>query len=336
MGRAALVAAACLGARAGAAETAHDFYLCVTLSGQGQVMGTAKVPVRSGLYRSADRVTFEHVGHSHIRVFGVTPDPREPETLFLTTLEGVVRGRERGAKWRVMTGWDMTEGKGIAFDPNAPDHLYAGLPDGIAFSPDRGQTWQRRQDGIRRAYTHPVVVDRTQAGRVLAGTEKGLFVSEDAGKSWVNVLPTEKVVYDIKQSPHDPKVFFAVTSVDGAWRSADGGRTWRTVAGVPRDRTLHNCSFDPRDPRRLAVAGWGLGVLVSEDGGETWEERNGGLPRKEVWRVALDPDLPGRMYTAPHLKPLFASDDHGRTWRPIAFEQVIAFDMVFVPRKGGR
>ena len=327
---AALALAAALPA---AAETKHDFYLCVTLSGQGQVMGTSRVPVRSGLYRSEDRANFEHIGFSHIRMFGLAPDPREPDTLWLTTLEGVVRARDGGRTWRIMTGWDMTEGKGIAFDPNAPDHLFAGLPDGIAFSPDRGRTWVRRQAGIQRAYTHPILVDRTRAGRVLAGTEQGLFVTDDAGLTWRRALATEKTVYDIRQSPHDPRAFFAVTSSDGAWRSADGGETWTPVPGVAKEATLHNVEYDRNDPRRIAVAGWGLGVRVSDDGGATWSERNGGLPRKDVWRVALDPDRPGRMFTAPHLKPLHMSEDHGRTWRPVAFEQTIAFDMVFVPRR---
>lgn len=316
-----------------AAELAHDFYLCVTLSGQGQVMGGAKIPVASGLYRSSDRQTFEHVGFSHIRVFGATPDIRDPDTLFLTTLDGVVRAKERGSKWRIMTSWDMTEPKGIAFDPHAPDHIFAGLPDGIAFSADRGQTWQRRQDGIRRAYTHPIVVDRTKAGRVLAGTELGLYVSDDAARTWRRVLPTEKTVYDIKQSPHDARTFLAVTSSDGAFRSDDGGETWQRIARVPREHTLHNCDFDRADPKRLLIAGWGAGVLVSEDGGATWNDRTAGLPKREIWRACTDPDIPGRLYAAPHLQPLQASDDYGRTWRPLAFEQVIAFDFIFVPRK---
>lgn len=315
-----------------AAELKHDLYLCATLSGQGQVMGGGKV-APSGLYRSRDRQTFEHLGFSHIRVFGVTPDIRDPDTLFLTTLDGVIRAAEGGRKWRIMTSWNMTEPKGIALDPNAPDHVFAGLPDGIAFSPDRGQTWERRHEGIRRGYTHPIVVDRTKAGRVLAGTEHGIFVTEDAARTWQRVLPTEKTVYDIKQSPHDPRVFLAVTSSNGAFRSDDAGRTWQPIPGVGADRTLHNCDFDRNDAQRLLIAGWGAGVLVSDDGGRTWQDRTAGLPKRDIWRACLDPDIPGRIYAAPHLQPLYASDDHGRTWRPIAFEQVMAFDMVFVPRK---
>lgn len=315
------------------AEPKHDMYLCVTLSGQGQVMGGNKIPVRSGLYRSGDRENFEHLGFSHIRVFSVTHDVRDPDTLFITLLDGIVRASDRGQSWRIMTSWDMTEPKGIAFDPNAPEHIYAGLPDGIAVSRDRGESWERMDKGIQRDYTHPITVDRTKSGRVLAGTEKGLFVTEDGARSWKRVLPTEKTVYDIRQSPHNPRDFLAVTSVDGAFRSANGGRTWRPIAGVPKKYTLHNCDFDRSDANRLVIAGWGLGVLVSEDGGRTWSDRTDGLPSREIWRACTDPDIPGRLYAAPHLQPLHVSDDLGRTWRPLAFEQVMAFDIVFVPRK---
>jgi photosystem II stability/assembly factor-like uncharacterized protein len=316
----------------GAAEVKHDMYLCLNLSGQGQVMGTGKAVIRSGLYRSTDRQEFQHLGFNHIRVFGAAADLRDPRTLFVTTLDGVIRAGEGGTKWRRVTSWDMTEPKGIAFDPNAPNDIYVGLPDGVAVSRDRGETWSRAQEGIRRGYTHPVIVDRTRAGRVLIGTELGLYLTEDAARTWRKVLETEKTVYDIRQSPHDPQSFLAVTSSNGAFRSADAGRTWTRIAGVPTQHTLHNVDFDRADAKRLVIGGWGLGVLVSEDGGANWIDRSAGLPSKEIWRACTDPDFPNRLYAVPHLKPLFVSDDFGRTWRPLAFDGAIAFDILFVPR----
>jgi hypothetical protein len=146
------------------------------------------------------------------------------------------------------------------------------------------------------------------------------------------VQPTVKVTYDIRQSPADPKAMLAVTSADGAFWSDDAGRTWRTVAGVPRDRTLHNCDFDRSEAQRIVIGGWNCGVLVSEDGGRTWTERSTGLPNREIWRVAADPDVPNRIYAAPNLAPLHVSDNWGRNWRPCAFEKAIVYDIVFLAR----
>jgi len=319
------------GAAAAAPEWEHDLYVCANLSGQSGVMGRTGA-ARSGLYRSSDRQSFEHLGPHHIRMFTVTYDPREVSTLYLGALDGVLRTRDGGRSWRILTSWDMTEPHAVAFDRQAPAHIYAGLPDGIAVSHDRGQTWMRRHEGIRRAYTQTVTIDRTRAGRVLAGTEKGIFLTEDGARTWRLVQATEKVTYDLRQSPHDAAKFFAVTSSDGALWSDDAGRSWRRVAGIPADRTLHNGEFDPADARRLVVCGWGCGVMVSEDGGRTWLDRTAGLPNREVWSVAIDPDRPGRMYAAPFLEALYVSDDFGRSWRPLFFDKAIVFSLAFVPR----
>lgn len=315
-----------------AAENKHDLYFCVNLSGQGSVMGRA-TPMASGLFRSNDRQTFEHVGFSHIRTFAATYDPREPDTLWVSVLDGVLRGRDRGKTWRRMTGWDITEPKAILFDLNAPDHIYIGLPDGIGVSRDRGETWQRMSEGIRRGYTHCLEIDRTKAGRVLAGTELGIYLTEDGARTWKKVQATGKVTYDIRQSPFEPGAYLAVTSTDGALRSKDGGRTWETIQSVPKTHTLHFGHFDPHDARRLVICGWEAGVLVSENGGETWTDRSEGLPNRQIWCVTPDPDFPGRLYAAPYLKPVYVSDDFGRTWSPLCFEKAIVYNFMFAPRK---
>jgi photosystem II stability/assembly factor-like uncharacterized protein len=188
-------------------------------------------------------------------------------------------------------------------------------------------------EGIRRSYTHPLIVDRTKAGRVLAGTELGIYLTEDGAQTWRLVQPTAKVVYDIRQSPHDPRSMLAVTSSDGALRSSDAGRTWRKIDGVPAEHTLHYGHFDPHDARRLVICGWDVGVRVSEDAGATWSDRTDGLPNRQIWCVSPDPDFPNRLYAAPYLKPVHVSDDFGRTWRPLCFEKAIVYNLVFVPHK---
>ncbi|MBL9203078.1 MAG: hypothetical protein JNL39_21395 [Opitutaceae bacterium] len=327
------VAITLLASAASGAELKHDLYVCANVSGQGGVMGRSTGPVRSGLFRSADRERFEHIGPHHIRTFTVTFDPADPARLYVGLLDGILRTSDRMKTLRIVTGWDMQEGKSISVDPSRPEHVYAGIPDGIAVSHDRGQTWTRMNAGIRRAYTESILVDRTQAGRVLAGTELGIYLTEDGARTWRLVQATDKVTYAIRQSPHDPKVFLATTSANGAFRSTDRGATWRRIPSVPSERTLHNIEFDPHNPRRLVYCGWGAGVQISEDDGATWQDRTTGLPRREVWRVAVDPDVPERIYAGPYQEPLFASDDFGRTWRPLEFGKATVFDLVFVPRK---
>ena len=139
---------------------------------------------------------------------------------YTATLNGCVQTTDGGQTWRIGTSWDMTEPKDVCVDPNAPDHIYLALPDGIAVSPDRGATWPRRENGLpeRGKYTQTIEVDRTQAGRVLAGCESGIYLTEDGAQSWRRVLPTNATVDDVQQSPHDPQLWLAVTQSDGAFQ----------------------------------------------------------------------------------------------------------------------
>jgi photosystem II stability/assembly factor-like uncharacterized protein len=196
----------------------------------------------------------------------------------------------------------------------------------------------------RGKYTQIIAVDRTQAGRVLAGCETGIYLTDNAAQSWRRVFPTKDTVDDIRQSPADPKVWLAATQSAGALISRDGGLTWQPLPGVTTEKALYNIAFDPTHPARFAIGGWSVGVLTSEDGGATWTARNDGLPGKKagfrkdcdppahcVWRVGVDPDS-GRLYASVVGEALYASDDFGRTWTNEGLEGSAVNRFVFLPR----
>lgn len=329
---AAAAAAMFLGACAGlrAAELRHDFYVGVSLS-KSLIMG-GKVEEQNGLYVLEGRTKPRHLGYNHPKVDSVAAGPRNPSVLYVAGLNGVLRSPDAGRTWRIMTGWDMTEPKDLALDPGRPDDVYIGLPDGIAVSRDAGKTWKRCQEGIRRAFTGSILVDRTKVGRVLAGTELGIYLSDDGAGTWKRVLETRKTVLDLVQSPHDARRLLAVTQADGAFLSSDGGLSWKLLQGTAGQGTLHNGDFDPAASHRLVLCGWQCGVLVSSDDGATWTARNQGLPNTHVWRVAVDPDLPRRLYAAPHQQPLQVSEDGGETWKPLCFGAATVWTFAFLPR----
>jgi photosystem II stability/assembly factor-like uncharacterized protein len=310
---------------------AHEMFVCVSVASKGQVIGSKARSV-SGLYRTTDRVELKHIGFNHPRIDSVARDPHHPQTLFAVGLNGVLRSTDDGRSWRFMTSWDMTEAKHVIVDPSQPGRVFIALPDGIGLSEDDGMTWRRSDEGIRRKYTQTLALDRHAPRRILAATEKGIYLTEDSARTWRLVQASEATVTDVRQSPHDPRVFFAVSQSNGAWLSRDAGLTWRHLDGLTSAHTLHNGCFDATNPQRLAVSGWDLGVMVSEDGGATWSARNEGLPNRNIWLVGLDPDLAGRMYASPHEGAVHVSDDLGRTWRPLWFESATVHDFVFLPR----
>lgn len=319
-------------AAAAADAPRHDLVIVAAIS-NNFVVGS-KLTTLSGLYRRGDDGAYRHFGLNFPYMTSAAVDPRDPEVMYVASINGVLCSTDGGRNWRIGTSWDMTEPKDVFIDPNAPDQVYLALPDGIAISTDRGRTWPRREGGLpeRGKYTQVVKVDRTRSGRALIGCESGIYLSENAGGNWRCVFTAKTTVTDVRQSPHDPQLWLATTQADGALISRDGGLTWRKFAGVPTADAHYNVVFDGQDPRRFAIGGWTYGVLTTEDGGESWTARNDGLPEGHcVFRVGLDPDS-GRLYASVYRDALFVSDDFGRTWRKDGLEGSQVHNFIFVPR----
>lgn len=315
------------------AEPAYDFFICANIN-RNYVIGSTIVTTNGLFERDHATQEWRHFGYNDTTLSAVAFDPRDHDTLYTTALNGIFVSYDGGDSWKMTNSWDMTEGRDVAVDPHSPDTVYMALPDGIAVSTDRGQTWERREHGLpdRGKFTQSIAVDRSQMGRVLAGCEKGVFLTESAGSTWRRVLPTSTQVNDVEQSPHDPSHWLAVTDTHGAWHSSDGGETWTAIAGLPDDRAIYNVTFDATDPDRLAIASWAYGVWTSEDGGESWIERNAGLPdNARAWRVGVDPNT-GRLYASIFQETLFYSDDFGRTWQPDALEGSLVNAFLAIPR----
>ncbi len=311
----------------------HDLYVCATIS-LNYVIGS-KLVTQSGLYERNPDGSYRHFGPNFPGIFNVAVDPRDPKVLYAASLNGALCSVDGGNRWRIGTSWDMTEPKDIFVDPNAPDHIYLALPDGIAISPDRGVTWPRRENGLpeRGKYTQVVKVDRTTAGRALAGCESGIYLTENAGGHWRRLFATKTTITDLRQSPHDSKLWWATSQSNGALVSRDGGLTWTQVGAVPSAEALYNVAFDGTNPNRLAIGSWTYGVLATEDGGRTWTPRNDGLPGEHcVFRVGIDPDN-GRLYAAVFKEAIYVSDDFGRTWKKSGLEGSTVYNFVFVPEQ---
>lgn len=312
---------------------AYDFFICANVN-RNYVIGS-KIVTTNGLFqRDPVANEWKHFGYNDTTISAVAFDPRDRDTIYTTTLNGIWVSYDGGDTWKMTNSWDMTEGRDVAVDPQAPDTVYLALPDGIAVSVDRGQTWVRRENGLpdRGKYTQTIETDREIAGRVLAGCEKGIFLTEDSGQSWRQVLPTETTVNDLEQSPHNADHWLAVTDTHGAWRSTDGGESWRQIEALPTAEAIYNATYDPTDAKRQAIASWAYGVWASEDGGKTWTERNRGLPDgARAWRVGVDPNS-GRLYASIFQETLYYSDDFGRTWQPDAMEGSSVNAFLSVPR----
>jgi photosystem II stability/assembly factor-like uncharacterized protein len=309
----------------------YDFYICARIS--RDTSADPEIETASGLFRFGEDGDWHHFGANDTTISAFAIDPDDRNILYTTTLNGLWRSRDGGKNWRIANNWEMTEGRDVSADPNTPGVIYVAFPDGIAVSTDRAETLERRETGLpdRGKYTEAIEVDRMAAGRVLAGTASGIYLTEDSGGFWRCVFPTRTTVNDIQQAPHDPETWMAVTDTNGAWISRDRGLNWTLIEGLPSEKSLYALSFDPTNPKRLAVGSWSYGVLVSEDGGVKWIQRNEGLPQPHrVMRVGIHPNT-GRLYASLFQGTLYHSDDLGRTWSPDSLAGATVARFVTVP-----
>jgi photosystem II stability/assembly factor-like uncharacterized protein len=292
----------------------------------------AKLPP-SGLFRKPADGEWRHAGYNHPFISAIDYDPADPGTLYVAAGNGLIRVRERGERWKILTGSDVTELLDVSVDRRERGTIYFSHTAGVRVSRDSGATWQDAGAGLHRKYTPAIRVDARQSGVLVAGNEEGIFRSQDAGRSWRLAGAAGFQVLRIEQSPHDACFWMAATQGGGLFVSTDCGVTFESAGNLGAGRNLSDIAFDPNREKRIAAAGWGVGVAVSEDLGKTWQLRNAGLPSNNVWSVAFDPAKADRLYAGVHEEALYVSQDCGRTWSRDGLEGSRVFRMKFVPER---
>ncbi|HUB78939.1 MAG TPA: hypothetical protein VMB03_09095 [Bryobacteraceae bacterium] len=306
----------------------YALYACGS-SSRDYVVG-AKLPASGIFVRAADG-QWRHAGFNHPFITAFDFDPRDPSVVYTSAGNGLLRITEAGAHWKILTGSEVTELLDVAVDRSRPGTIYFAHTAGIQVSHDGGATWHDASAGLRRKYTAALRVDSRRAGVLLAGTEQGIFRSQNGGESWKLAGAAGIQVLHIEQSPHDPCFWLASTEGGGLFVSRDCGVTFESHGNLGVGRNLYDLAFDPSSPDRIAVAGWGVGVAVSEDGGKTWQARNSGLPSTSVWSVAFDPAHAARLFAGIHEAAVYVSGDGGATWRMDGLSGSSIFRMKFVP-----
>ncbi len=139
---------------------------------------------------------------------------------------------------------------------------------------DGGKTWNiintSEQIGGASIYTN------SADGSVICGNKNGIFVSNDGGKNFKQVLNEEITSLDCLYNK--PGHIYA-TSLKGLHISKDMGKTWTTVKGTNYPTVyptfLRVSPADPdymilQDYRRIIMDSWELDGFYTHDGGKTW------------------------------------------------------------------
>ena len=149
------------------------------------------------------------------------------------------RSRDGAEHWeKVSLPTDVNGPNGLAIDARNPDRIYLAA-------------WARAS-GVH-------------------GDGGGVFVSNDAGKNWRQVLDRDRHVYDITLDPKNPEVLYAAGFESSAWRSTDRGDHWTRIPGF-NFKWGYRVFPDPSDRNS---------VYITTFGGSVWHGRLDGKPMPE-------------------------------------------------------
>lgn len=305
----------------------HRLYVC-GMESKGYVVGAKLPPSGLFLYQPP---AWRQLGFNHPNIATVTYNIRDPRILYIAAGNGCIRSADSGKTWRILTSWQMTEIQDVALDSLNPTQILIALPDGIGYSDDDGRSWTHRDNGLPRKFVQTIKADRTRDRRFLAGTETGIYVSEDSGLHWLPTGANGAMITALTQSPAQPSLWMATSQRGGLFLSTDNARSFTKAENIPGQYALYNVALHPHDPNIAAVCGWHLGIRVSQDQGKTWLDRTPGLPSNHIWRVAFDPGHKQRLWASVHEEAVFYTDDLGLNWTRAGLEGSIVRDFVFIP-----
>ncbi len=257
------------------------------------------------------------------RALAVTGVRGQPEVFYFGSVGGGVwRTNDAGRTWNpIFDSQPVASIGAIAVAPSNAQVIYVGTGEadmrsdisygnGMYKSTDGGKSWTflglRDARQIGRILVNPSDPDKVfvaALGHAYGpNAERGVFRSNDGGKTWNKVLFHDENTgaIDLAFEPGNPKTIYAAL--------------WQT-------RRPPWSIYPPSN-------GPGSGLYRSKDGGEHWEHLSGhGLPAEGLGRmgIAFAPSRPQRIYLIADAQEggLYRSDDAGENWQRVSEDRRI-------------
>ena len=277
------------------------------------------------------------------RIADIAVSPNDRSTWYVAVGSGGLwKTTNAGISWKPVFDDQASYSIGsVTIDPNNPEVVWVGTGenvsgrhvgwgDGVYRSRDGGGTWQRI--GIEKSqHIGKILIDPRNSDVLFvaaegplwsSGGERGLYKTEDDGKTWHAVLGIDANtgVTDVEFDPSDPDVLYAAAyqrrrhtwsllaggPKSGIYKSTDNGETWRRIkTGLPKgDMGKIGLAVTPANPEivyaTIEAGDKEKGFYRSLDKGESWEHRNsytsGGTGPHYYQEIEASPENPNLVY----------------------------------------
>src|SRR5688572_25875799 len=284
-----------------------------------------------GVYKSTDAgKTWKKLGLELTQhISRIVIHPKDANTVYVaaqgalygkTSERGVYKSTDGGTTWKkVLYVDDKTGCVELSMDMNNPLVLYAAMNEygrlpwqvisggpgsGLYKTANGGETWEKIHAGLPKELGKMAVgVCRSNSDKVYllleSDSEKelgGLFVSNNAGKSWSRVSDDHRLIQrawyyiELTVDPLDENTVYVMSAP--LLRSIDGGKTFEDISSTHGD--YHDLWINPKNSKNMIVADDG-GAAVTLNYGKSWSSQNN-IPTAQFYRINVDNSFPYRIY----------------------------------------
>lgn len=252
----------------------------------------------------------------------VTVDPKDPNRIYISTLDGQIHtSANAGRTWRLLVNLNEPElviDNMIVDSSNsqnifASGHRHKG-PGGFFRSTDAGATWKESKE-LRKESIHALTQSTFDPKVLMAGSVNGVWISKNSGADWERFnSPTNPINVDsLAIDPRNTSTIYAGTWWR-AYKSTDTGKSWRLIKdGMIDDSDVFAINIDPRNPDRI-VSSACSGIYDSLNAGEKWFKIQGIPSQSRRTRdILIHPSIPTNVYAAT-TEGFWMSTNGGKSW----------------------
>ncbi len=260
-------------------------------------------------------------------IYHMKGSPVDPNRIFVSQTSGwfgqiIQRSDDGGKTWTVPGGEKVpTPGP----EPPAPSNKFVYDTSAETGAPLTTHQWY---DGTQHPWEFKRVwhlePSLTDAETVYAGVEDAaLFRSTNGGTSWHEFAGLRghgtgpkwqpgaggMCLHTVILDPVDPDRIFIAISAAGAFRTDDGGKSWKPINKGLRSQYIpdptaevghcvHHIAMSPKKPGVLFMQKhWD--VMRSDDAGDNWHEVSGNLPTDFGFAIDVHAHEPETLYVVP-------------------------------------